>query len=100
MGEPYVPTEEDRRTRRELAARIVESVRADEEFPVAVTNESEALDVVFGLAQEVTMLADELRVLYYVHDAALANRGDSTRLRRIDEALARVRQWRAEQDER
>jgi len=61
MGEPAVPTEEQRLERRELARAIVDSVALDVEFPIdlkASTHSPEIIEsIVFGLAQELDMLA-------------------------------------------
>lgn len=61
MGEPAVPTKEQRIERRELARAIVDSVALDVEFPIdlkASTHSPEIIEgIVFGLAQELDMLA-------------------------------------------
>ena len=77
MGEPAIPTDADRRATRELAARVVESVRNDEAMPCRdlYTTESRmslancdavAVDdleaLIFGLAQEVCALRNELEI--------------------------------------
>lgn len=71
MGEPAQPTEAERRETRELAARIVESVRADEPMPLPEDVEDAIVvsldermtaavkDLYFRLAQEIELLRAE-----------------------------------------
>lgn len=54
MGEPAVPTTQERIERRALASSVVEAVRNDEECPKLFTDA-----VVFGLSQEIEMLVKE-----------------------------------------
>ena len=64
MGEPAVPTEAERAATLELARRIVEAVRNDEESPIdikAATHSPELIDgLFFRLAQD---LVDTRRAL-------------------------------------
>jgi hypothetical protein len=66
MGEPATPTEAERLATRALAASIVEAVRNDEEWPTHhhLRTSIDGLrayfeEVVFALAQEVTLLLEE-----------------------------------------
>lgn len=64
MGEPIVPTPVDRRARRDLAMQIVEAVRNDEDVPVPTEEQ------VFGLAQETTMLYEQLQIVVPIIEVA------------------------------
>lgn len=67
MGEPATPPPAERAATRQLATAIVEAVVDEEELPIGIDFDLRVADVraqveelVFRLAQEVTLLAEEL----------------------------------------